>query len=369
MAGRSTVLFVLHMPPPVHGAAMVGKYIHDSELINSEFNCHYINLATAIGIEDIGKFKVKKVFSFWHLLRQIRQAVKDIKPDLVYITPNAKGGPFYKDFVVVMMLKRMGCKVIAHYHNKGVSSRQERMLDNWLYQRFFKGLKVILLSERLYPDIQKYVKRGNVYICPNGIPQKDEKIISKRGETVRTPHLLFLSNLLIEKGVLVLLDAMKILKDKGYSCVCDVVGGETAEIDARRFTEEVRARGIQDNVLYHGKRYGAEKDMFLNDADIFVFPTFYQNECFPLVLLEAMQYSLPIITTNEGGIPDIVQEGENGLFCDKNNPEDLAKVMMRLLDNQSLCMSMGQNGYQTYLHHYTLGAFEKRLSDILQSIE
>lgn len=44
---KPKILFIMHMPPPVHGAAMVGQYIHDSELINWEFECHYINLTTA----------------------------------------------------------------------------------------------------------------------------------------------------------------------------------------------------------------------------------------------------------------------------------------------------------------------------------
>jgi glycosyltransferase involved in cell wall biosynthesis len=362
---KASVLFVLHMPPPVHGAAMVGQYIHDSELINSAFDCHYINLATASGLEDIGQFKFKKVLSFWNLLKRIRHSIKELKPDDVYITPNAKGAPFYKDFIVVMMLKRMGCKVIAHYHNKGVASRQDKLLDNLLYKQFFKDIKVILLSERLYPDIQKYVRRENVYVSPNGIPERNEE--RKRESQNTIPHILFLSNLLIEKGVLVLLDALRILKEKGFPFICDMVGGETAEIDSKCLDNEIRGRGLQTAVLYHGKRYGAEKNIFFKNADMFVFPTF--NECFPLVLLEAMQHSLPIITTDEGGIPDIVKDGENGLICDKKNPEDLANAIEKLLKDNNLRSRMGQNGYQRYRDYFTLQSFEKKLVHILQSVE
>ena len=52
------------MPPPVHGAAMVGKYIHDSRVINEAFDCHYINLTTADSLSDIGKFGLRNVVSF-----------------------------------------------------------------------------------------------------------------------------------------------------------------------------------------------------------------------------------------------------------------------------------------------------------------
>ena len=357
------------MPPPVHGAAMVGKYIHDSEIINSEFDCHYINLATALGLEDIGKFKFKKIFSFWHLLSRIRRSVKELQPNYVYITPNAKGGPFYKDFIVVMMLKRMGCRLVAHYHNKGISSRQNNIIDNFLYQFFFKDLKVILLSERLYPDIQKYVGKDNVYICPNGIPERSEKNKEEKSEKPGAiPRILFLSNLLIGKGVLVLLDALKLLIDKGCSFVCDVVGSETHEIGEQRFDDEVNLRGLKQKVEYHGKLYGQDKDVVFLNADIFVFPTFYDNETFGLVNLEAMQHGLPIVTTDEGGIPDVVRDGENGLICEKNNPEDLAKKLMLLLNDKQLRVKMGQDGYKKYQEKFTLEIFEKRFTEILYTL-
>ena len=73
---KQKILFIMHMPPPVHGAAMVGQYIHDSKLINGEFDCHYINLTTAKNLQDIGKVGMRKLFDFFKLLRKIRHEVK-----------------------------------------------------------------------------------------------------------------------------------------------------------------------------------------------------------------------------------------------------------------------------------------------------
>lgn len=181
-------------------------------------------------------------------------------------------------------------------------------------------------------------------------------------------RILFLSNLLIEKGVLVLLDALKILKDQSCSFVCSFVGAETAEISADRLREEIQARNIQDVVSYKGKQFGKEKETCIEQADLLVFPTFYQNECFPLVLLEAMQHHLPIVTTDEGGIPDIVKDGENGLICKKNNPGDLAKKIQCLISDPSLRLQMGKNGYMKFRSHFTLDAFEHRLTTIFKSL-
>lgn len=105
---KPKILFILHLPPPVHGAAMVGKYIHDSQLINNTFDCQYINLALAKDLNDIGKGGITKLINFIQKLILIKQTIKRFKPDLCYVTPNAKGGAFYKDFVVVQIIKING---------------------------------------------------------------------------------------------------------------------------------------------------------------------------------------------------------------------------------------------------------------------
>ena len=73
-----------------------------------------------------------------------------------------------------------------------------------------------------------------------------------------------------------------------------------------------------------------------NSSDIFVFPTYYYNECFPLVLLEAMQMHLPCISTTEGGISSIIRHGENGYLVERNNPTALANSIEKLLKNADL---------------------------------
>lgn len=361
---KPKILFILHLPPPIHGAAMMGKYIQESKLINSSFDCYYINLATAGSLSDIGRISLRKLLKYFFLLKHISHVVREIRPELVYITPNAGGKAFFKDFIVVQMLKSMGCKVIAHYHNKGVSAYQSKWVYNFLYKRFFRNLKVILLAENLYKDIARYVKREDVYICPNGIPVScREEQDAKRNNEV--PYLLFLSNLLISKGVIVLLDALKILKEKEYAFVCQFIGGETAEINAIQFFEEVNKRELSDLVTYVGRKVREEKEAFFRQADIFVFPTYYCNETFGLVNLEAMEYKLPIISTNEGGIPDIVKDGENGLICEKQNPVSLADCIAELLDDEELRVKMGNAGYEKFCREFTLDQFENRMRDIL----
>lgn len=359
---KPTILFILHLPPPVHGASMMGKYIHDSKMVNEAFDCHYINLTTAKNLADIGKVGLRKLILFVQLLNRIRKEVKRLKPQLVYVTPNACGGAFYKDFVIVQLLKSMGCNVVVHYHNKGVANRQEHIPDKWFYHRFFKGIRVILLAEPLYADIQRFVKREQVLFCPNGIPESPSNVKDNREKGL--PRIFFLSNLLIDKGVLILLDVCKYLKEQGYTFLCDVVGGETAEINAVRFKQECEQRGITDYVIYHGKKYGEEKLIFFQQADIFVLPTF--NECFPLVLLEAMEQGLPCVASAIGGIPEIIDEGKTGFLIPCRKVQPLAERIGLLLKDISLRKQLGEAGRAKFKREYTLLRFEDNMKRCME---
>lgn len=359
---RSRVLFIMHMPPPIHGAAMVGKYIHDSELINSEFECFYINPTTAKNLEDVSKFRFGKLLDVFKLIKRIKSKVREIQPDLVYFTANAKGIPFYKDYLIVRTLKRMGCRVVIHYHNKGVSTRQDRWLDNLLYKRFFKNIKIILLAEALYKDIEKYVVREDVQICGNGIPDLKPSISPLKGEYM---NLLYLSNMMADKGVWTLLDACKELKRRGIDFHCNFVGG-WKDITEVAFNNAIRQLGLTESVSAHGAKYGEEKEIFWQQASLFIMPSF--NECFPLVILEAMQHQLPVVSTEIGGTPNIVVDGATGYLCPCKDTFALADAIEKLAKDRKLCTQMGKAGRIKYEEQFTLQAFEGRFVDCLKNI-
>lgn len=361
MNNKPRILFIATFPPPVHGSAVVSQQIKESKLINEAFDGNYVNIATSRGLDEknnylvkLGRFITSLSKTFWLLLTH--------HYDLCYCAITCHGGCFLRDAPYVLLCKLFRRKVVIHQHNKGMSRDVGRPVFRWLYPLVYNNVKVILLSWYLYPDIEKVVKRENVMICPNGIkPTADPDFVHTPN---KVPHILFLSNLLIDKGVLVLLDSLKILKDKGYSFVCDFVGSETREISAQRFTEEVAKRGLNQIAVYHGRKYGNDKAEFFEKADVFTLPSL--NEAFPLVNLEAMDYKLPVVSTNVGGIEDEVLDGENGFVVKTNDGEALAEAMCKLLDDSSLRQKMGEEGYKNFVSKFTEERFEKTMIDCLK---
>ena len=115
-----------------------------------------------------------------------------------------------------------------------------------------------------------------------------------------------------------------------------------------------------------GPKYGAGKMECFRQADIFVFPTYYNKECFPLVLLEAMQAGLACVSTKEAGIPAIIDQGRTGLMVEQRNSQALADAIGRMITNRQLCVQMGQEGRRKYENFFTIGAFDTRMYRIMK---
>ena len=365
MSSKLNILFILHYPPPLHGAAMVGYYIRESKVIQDNFNSEFINLGTSRTVVEIGKNGVFKWFRYFSIIFRTIFTLFRFKPDLVYLTLTVKGWGFYKDVLIVLIAKAFKKKLVYHFHNKGVSTRQNKAIDNYLYRIVFKNANVILLSKLLYQDIQKYVKKNNVYFCPNGTYDYAEN--QTIGNEPVECHILFLSNLIQAKGVFVLLEACEILKKKGLDFRCTFVGAES-DVTAKKLLEKAEDYEILDCIEYIGSRSGFEKESLFLNSNIFVFPTFYDNEVLPLVILEAMQFSLPVVSTEEGAISEIVDDGITGFIIPRKDSQALAEKLELLILNSELRTQMGVAGRKKYESAYTLEHFEKRFIDILDRI-
>ena len=172
-------------------------------------------------------------------------------------------------------------------------------------------------------------------------------------------------NLIQSKGVFNLLDALKILKERKINFHCNFVGGE-ADISSQQLKQKISELNLQDFVTYHGKQFGYDKYKLFNRSDIFILPT--HNECFPLVILEAMMFGLPVISTNEGAIAEIIDDNETGFLVNKRDSVVLANKIQLLIANPSLRKKMGGKGKEKFEREYTLSHFEQNMTEILRKI-
>lgn len=360
------VLYIVQLPPPIHGASLMNSYLVKSDLMNNSFNVQTVNLQFAPTIKDLEKFSLRKIFKALYYAVEIFKKSITFKPDLVYFTLSPAGYAFYRDVFYVLILKLCNRKILYHLHGKGIKKEAEKnFLKKNFYKFVFKNTNSICLAQNLTEDIAS-VCSSRPFIVPCGIPvhPKSNQTLDKTNKVVQ---ILYLSNYIETKGILKLIDALEIVKEQGFIFNARLVGAPT-DLKIEIVENYIKKRQLANYVHAIGPRYGEEKyDEFLS-CDIFAFPTFYSREAFPLVNLEAMQFSLPVVSTNEGGISEAVINDENGFIIEPKNVNQLAEKLELLIKNKDLREEMGRRGKERFLNHYTLHHFEQNLKNVFDEI-
>lgn len=149
---------------------------------------------------------------------------------------------------------------------------------------------------------------------------------------------LFIGRLLREKGIVDLVEATRILRHGGHSVRCILVGDCDRNPGALR-KDDVQAWAAEGIIEWPG--YQRDLGPWLQQADVFVFPSYYR-EGLPHSALQAMAAGLPIITTDIPGCRDVVG-GSNGILVRPRNPVELASAMLRFIAEPGLAGEMGRN--------------------------
>jgi len=362
------VLFVLHLPPPIHGVSQVNTIIKNSKIINNNLDCTYMNIATANDISDLGTQRLGK---YLHIIKLIFLFLKKIifnKYDVIYITPSIPGIGFYKDSIFVLIGKLFRKKIICHLHVQGFKEATKSSLKKKYYTFVLSNISIVHLSESLYKDISDIVKKEKVYFVANGvIPVEKSELISNKN--IDRFEILFLSNMIEFKGPYLLLEAINdlIIKyGKSKNIHVNFIGKWQDDKFKEKFLLYIQKNNLDDYVSILGGIYGNDKNKYFSEAQVFILPTNF--EAFPLVLLEAMEFSLPVISTEEGAIPDIIDNGKTGFVIEKNNKEQLIKKIDTLLNNENLCKEFGKLGRNKFILNYTADIMEKNIYETIMKV-
>jgi glycosyltransferase involved in cell wall biosynthesis len=243
--------------------------------------------------------------------------------------------------------------VIAHEHTWSF----ERQLARRLIDRFVvAGLSdaVIAVSEADRRRMISVVRmpRERVTVIPNGIPEPHPRhaalVRSNLGIADEAPLLVQTAVLRPQKAIGTMLEAMAILREREPAARLVILGPG----DPRALQSRAAELGVLDVVSFIGQRDDVAD--ILAAADTGVLSSDFEG--MPLAILEYMAAGLPVVSTDVGGVPEVVREGETGLLVPRGDSRALAERIGRLITDPELARRMGENGRRLQQERFSAAA-------------
>jgi glycosyltransferase involved in cell wall biosynthesis len=361
------ILFLSPLPPPYYGSAISSKMCLDILKSDSRFEVEYIKLNYSKEMSDVGKISLNKLYGLIHVTTQIRHFIKNFSPEIIYYMPATYGFALMRDYFFLGIIKMFNRrKLILHIRTQ--FKRED--WDNPFKKIIFKGIlhcdKIIVLGPELIENLNREVAKNKIFILPNAIPNdlsdKEFENISNKKSNNNNLNLLFLSNLEKSKGWFKLLEACKLLFDADIKYTCHFVGDWRSDYERQKFYRFIEENNLSGNIIYHGRLIGKERNEMFAKADILIFPT--ENEVFGRVIIEAMEYGLPVISTRVGTIPSIIEHGKTGFILERNQAVEIFGYIIKLQDKDYRNV-MGIKSRERFLEKYTLNTYRNRFIGII----
>jgi glycosyltransferase involved in cell wall biosynthesis len=365
---RKKILLLGYLPPPYFGPSVAYRALLRSEF-GRHFDVTFVDMTVVSRIAELESVRLGKLLRFARFFAREFWCLLTNRFALCCVPVSVNRNAFLKDALLLGLARAFGVPTVVYAHGNNLPDFYEHSAP-WvrrvIERTFRRAAGAIVLGERLRFNFERWVSPERIFVAPIGVePAEKIPCAERRGDLVR---VLYLGNLVREKGVFVLLEAAQRIaaqrKDVQFALAGDWWHSRDTE-EAERF---LATHGLKDRVEFVGPVKGETKWRQLAEADILAFPTFFYYETMGLVLLEAMQAGLPVVTTRRASIPEIVADGVNGLLVEEQNADDLAVKILRLVDDPALRARMGEANRKRFADFYTHEHYGRRMIDVFESI-
>lgn len=260
-------------------------------------------------------------------------------------------------FLLALLARK---KIILHLH-VGNQLEREAELKFKLFHWCMKKSDMIVLLAHCFKDLleKNYaeIKTPSIVIY-NPCENADTISYDKHEKTI-----LFAGAFTNNKAADVLIDAFSMIQDKYPEWRLQILGSGPNESLYRKKIEEYELSPFVD---MPGYIKGEKKKAYFQKAGIYVMCSYLEG--FPMVVLEAWSYGVPVVTTPVGGLPDVLIEGSNSLVFDYGNAEELAQKLDTLMCNDILRGDMSKFSINYVLHHFSKNVVNNQLDMLYKSL-
>jgi len=361
------ILILAQTPPPYHGQSVMQRYLVDAKW--NWCSKKFIRLNYSNRPENVGQFSFIKIVKLFIIVLKLWVERLKGKIDILFYPPTSPNRvPFYRDVFTLILTRWCAKKTVFHFHAGGFDvlfnklNGFEKPIAKKTYR---KPDAAIVLSEELQDEIE-WINPKRIYIIPNGTR---DHYLEDLGNAKKLSEIEILSvGLLSEaKGIIASLEAAALLKERGNIFKWTFLGDWQSWEFKNKVEERILTYGLDNYVIFLGSIHGEEKWKYYRSADIFCLSS-YETEAMPLVILEAMMMSLPIVTTNWRAIPELIDDGINGLIVPVKKPKSFAEAIEKLILSRDLRLRLGNKAREKYLKKFTIEKHLLKMESVFKEI-
>jgi glycosyltransferase involved in cell wall biosynthesis len=245
-----------------------------------------------------------------------------------------------------------------------LNSNEKFMVSfNW-FLRFFeekmleRSDRLIAVSDFTRRELKQYyrVNQAKIRVIHNGVDVDKfkpasikRKIKEELGLNPDDLAILSVGRLYARKGLFTLIESMPAVVHS-FPRAKFIISGKGQSNEMRKLVDHATRLGVNDNIVFTGYFPDSKLPKLYQAADVFAFSTFYEN--LPFAVLEALSSGLPVVTTNVGGIPEMIESGKNGFLVPPFNARELSDKILYLLEHPKAASEMAFQARKTILERF-----------------
>ncbi|MPM31344.1 Glycosyltransferase Gtf1 [bioreactor metagenome] len=271
----------------------------------------------------------------------------------------AEKGSFYRKSIYIFISSIFKKKIIVHYHGAEFDKFYEESCS--LIKKYIKFIlnKVdinIALGAEWKEMISKYTN-GRIEVLNNSVNTVEENMYNNLSK-----NITMLGRLEERKGTFDLLDIADELISHDNNLNIILAG----DGDLSKVREAISKKKYKDNIKLLGWIDKNKRGDVLKDTLIFTLPSY--NEGMPMAILEAMSFGIPLVVTNVGGIPSLVEDEENGFLINPGDKKSLKECILKLSEDKDYRLKISNNNYMKINEEFNLQKNIQLLYDLYKSL-
>ncbi len=238
-----------------------------------------------------------------------------------------------------------------HGRNNGIHTDVQKYINQCEWDLQFESWRVIVCSAFMRGEVEYALQTpwDKIDVIYNGVeadvfdfpfPDEERAAFRARFAAPNEKIIYFIGRMVREKGAQVLIDALARVRYQYHDAKLVIAGGG----GRAHLEQQAQYGGIASHVYFAGRVSDADRDRLYRVADVAVYPSLY--EPFGIVALEAMAARVPVVVSDAGGLPEVVQHDQSGTVTHSGDPDSLAWGIVRVLKDAGHARHLADAAYE-----------------------